>query len=98
MHKVLTFKFLNILLIFVKFFRNLNMIKVVHVVEALGGGIHTYFKSLTYFLGSFKSSKKIEIVFIFGTKRKEIFKKTIRKNLPKMVILCKLDMFREFRL
>src|SRR5690606_9862534 len=95
MHKVLTFKFLNILLIFVKFFRNLNMIKVVHVVEALGGGIHTYFKSLTYFFGSVEISKEIETVGIYSSKRKEIVPENIRKELSENVTLIEIDMVRE---
>lgn len=95
MHTVLTFKFLNILLIFVKFFRNLNMIKVVHVVEALGGGIHTYFKSLTYFFGSVEISKEIETVVIYSSKRKEIVPENIRKELSKNVTLIEIDMVRE---
>src|SRR5690554_6704465 len=95
MHKVLTFKFLNILLIFVKFFRSLNMIKVVHVVEALGGGVHTYFKSLTYFFGSIEVSKEIETVVIYSSKRKEIVPENIRKELSKNVTLVEIDMVRE---
>lgn len=95
MHKVLTFKFLNILLIFVKFFRNLNMIKVVHVVEALGGGVHTYFKSLTYFFGSVEISKEIETVVIYSSKRKEIVPENIRKELSENVTLIEIDMVRE---
>src|SRR5690554_1307934 len=95
MHTVLTFKFLNILLIFVKFFRSLNMIKVVHVVEALGGGVHTYFKSLTYFFGSIEVSKEIETVVIYSSKRKEIVPENIRKELSKNVTLIEIDMVRE---
>jgi len=71
------------------------MIKVVHVVEALGGGVHTYFKSLTYFFGSIEVSKEIETVVIYSSKRKEIVPENIRKELSKNVTLIEIDMVRE---
>lgn len=71
------------------------MIKVVHIVEALGGGVYTYFKNLTHFFGSEEVSKEIETVVIYSSKRKEIIPENIRKEFSQNVTLIEIDMVRE---
>lgn len=69
--------------------------KVVHIVEALGGGVYTYFKNLSHFFGSEEVAKEIETTIIYSSKRKEIIPENIKKEFSKNVNLIEIDMVRE---
>src|SRR5690554_4152800 len=73
----------------------MSRIKVVHIVEALGGGVYTYFKNLTYFFGSEELIKEFETIVIYSSKRKEINPENIRKDFSDNVTLIEIDMVRE---
>lgn len=73
----------------------MSRIKVVHIVEALGGGVYTYFKNLTHFFGSEELIKEFETIVIYSSKRKEINPENIRKDFSDNVILIEIDMVRE---
>ncbi|MDO5635877.1 MAG: glycosyltransferase [Myroides sp.] len=70
--------------------------KVVHVIEALGGGVYTYFKGLSHFMGQEDVTQKIETFIIYSAKRKEIIPENIRQEFSKNVTMIELDMEREF--
>lgn len=72
--------------------------KVVHVIEALGGGVYTYFKDLSHFMGQAEISEKIETFIVFSNKRKEIIPENIYKEFSKNVTLIPLEMERELNL
>jgi glycosyltransferase involved in cell wall biosynthesis len=79
-----------------RFFSNeMSKIKVVHIVEALGGGVYTYFKNLTHFFGSEEVTKEIETIIIYSSKRKEIDPENIKKDFSENVTLIEIDMVRE---
>lgn len=67
-------------------------LKVVHVVEALGGGVYTYFKDLTHYFGSLED---IETYVIYCDKRKEIIAADIPKDMSSNVKLIYLEMSSE---
>ena len=73
----------------------MSKIKVVHIVEALGGGVYTYFKNLSHFFGSEDIAKKVETTIIYSSKRKEIIPENIRKEFSPNVRLIEMDMVRE---
>lgn len=68
--------------------------KVVHVIEALGGGVYTYFKDLSAFFGDDEISKKINTTIIYSGNRKEIDPEKIEAEFSKGVSLIKIDMVR----
>ena len=70
--------------------------KVIHVIEALGGGVYTYFRNLSHFMGEDDSAQEIETFIIYSGKRKEIVPENIRKEFSKNVTLIELEMEREF--
>lgn len=70
--------------------------KVVHVIEALGGGVYTYFKGLSHFMGQEDVTQQIETFIIYSAKRKEIIPENIRQEFSKNVTMIELDMEREF--
>jgi glycosyltransferase involved in cell wall biosynthesis len=69
-------------------------LKVVHVIEALGGGVYTYFKDLSAFFGDDEISKKINTTIIYSGNRKEIDPEKIEAEFSKGVSLIKIDMVR----
>src|SRR5690554_6829498 len=73
----------------------MKQVKVVHIVEALGGGVYTYFKNLSHFFGSEEVAKEIETTIIYSSKRKEIIPENVRKEFSEHVTLIEIDMVRE---
>lgn len=71
-------------------------LRVIHVIEALGGGVYTYFNNLSHFMGADESAEQIETFIIYSAKRKEIIPENIQKEFFKNVKLIELDMEREF--
>lgn len=65
----------------------MKRIKVVHIVEALGGGVYTYFKDLTNFFGTPEIQNQIETIVIYSSNRKEIIPENIKKDFLKRVSL-----------
>lgn len=70
--------------------------KVVHVIEALGGGVYTYFKDLSTFFGDEQHNKSIQTTIIYSGNRKEINPENIKKDLSNGVELIEINMVREF--
>lgn len=66
--------------------------KVVHVIEALGGGVYTYFKDLSNFFGNDEISNEIETTIIYSGRRKEIDPTKIAVEFSKGVSLVEVDM------
>ncbi|MFH7011598.1 glycosyltransferase [Flavobacterium sp. FlaQc-52] len=70
--------------------------KVVHVIEALGGGVYTYFRDLSTFFGEEKQSRSIYTTIIYSGNRKEIDPKKIKTDFSNGVDLIEINMVREF--
>ncbi|SEA20145.1 hypothetical protein SAMN05443667_102303 [Flavobacterium gillisiae] len=70
--------------------------KVVHIVEALAGGVNTYFKELSFFFGDSEIKEDIDTTIIFSANRKEVDSKKINEEFSKGVSLVELNMVREF--
>lgn len=66
--------------------------KVVHVIEALGGGVYTYFKDLSYFFGDDKISEEIQTTIVYSGKRKEIDPTKIAIEFSKGISLVEINM------
>lgn len=73
----------------------MKKLNIVHIVEALGGGVYTYFKDLTKFFGDEEIKKNIHTTVIYSSKRKEIIPENITKEFSDQVELIELDMVRE---
>jgi glycosyltransferase involved in cell wall biosynthesis len=71
-------------------------LKVVHIVEALAGGVHTYFKELSFFFGDTEIKEDIDTTIIYSANRKEVDSKKINAEFSKGVSLVELKMVREF--
>jgi glycosyltransferase involved in cell wall biosynthesis len=71
-------------------------LKVVHVVEAVAGGVHTYFKDLSFFFGDPEINKNIDTTIIYSGNRKEIDSDKIKQEFSKGVSLIELSMVRNF--
>jgi glycosyltransferase involved in cell wall biosynthesis len=71
-------------------------LKVVHVIEALGGGVYTYFKDLSSFFGDDEIVENINTTIIYSGNRKEIDPEKIKTEFSKGVSLIKIDMVRKF--
>lgn len=69
--------------------------KVVHIIEALGGGVYTYFKDLSYHFGEEDVRKDISTTIIYSGNRKEIDPKKIESDFSKGVSLIRINMVRE---
>ncbi|MBF4472809.1 glycosyltransferase [Flavobacterium sp. HJJ] len=69
--------------------------KVVHIIEALGGGVYTYFKDLSDYFGEDQIRKEISTTIIYSGNRKEIDTEKIGSEFSKGVSLIRVDMFRE---
>ncbi len=70
--------------------------KVVHVIEALGGGVYTYFRDLSTFFGEESVNKNIETTIIYSGNRKEIDPKKIKSEFSDGINLIEVNMVREF--
>ncbi|MFE3868374.1 glycosyltransferase [Flavobacterium sp. LS2P90] len=70
--------------------------KVVHVVEAVAGGVHTYFKDLSFFFGDPEIKQTIDTTIIYSGNRKEIDSDKIKQEFSNVVSLIELSMVRNF--
>ena len=70
--------------------------KVVHVIEALGGGVYTYFRDLSTFFGDDEVNKNIQTTIIYSDNRKEIDAQKIKSEFSDGVKLVQVNMVREF--
>jgi len=71
-------------------------LKVVHIIEALGGGVYTYFRDLSTFFGDDEVNKNIETTIIYSGNRKEIDAQKIKSEFSNGVNLIQVNMVREF--
>jgi glycosyltransferase involved in cell wall biosynthesis len=71
-------------------------LKVVHVVEALAGGVHTYFKDLSFFFGDPEIRETVNTTIIYSGNRKEIDSEKIKEEFSNGVSLIELSMVRDF--
>jgi glycosyltransferase involved in cell wall biosynthesis len=71
-------------------------LKVVHVVEAVAGGVHTYFKDLSFFFGDPEIKQTIDTTIIYSGNRKEIDSDKIKQEFSNGVSLIELSMVRNF--
>ncbi|KAF2514074.1 glycosyltransferase family 4 protein [Flavobacterium zhairuonense] len=69
--------------------------KVVHVIEALGGGVYTYFRDLSTFFGNDEINQNIETIIIYSGNRKEIDAQKIKSEFSDGVKLIQVNMVRE---
>lgn len=69
--------------------------KVVHIIEALGGGVYTYFKDLSHYFGEDEIVKDLSTTIIYSGNRKEIDPEKIESEFSKGVSLVKINMVRE---
>jgi glycosyltransferase involved in cell wall biosynthesis len=72
------------------------MLKVVHVVEALAGGVNTYFKDLSWFFDNEHAQHDIHTTIVYSSNRKEVDSAQIKDTFSKTVVLKELSMVREF--
>ncbi|TPG44740.1 glycosyltransferase [Flavobacterium pectinovorum] len=70
--------------------------KVVHIIEALGGGVYTYFRDLSTFFGDDEINKNTQTTIIYSGNRKEIDPEKIKSEFSKGVDLIQINMVREF--
>jgi glycosyltransferase involved in cell wall biosynthesis len=71
-------------------------IKVLHIVEALGGGVYTYIKDLSIFFG--KHNMIFDTIIAYSSKRPEVSNLDLKKELSNGVKLIELDMNKEISL
>lgn len=69
--------------------------KVVHIVEALEGGVYTYFRDLSHFFGDEEISKNIETTIVYSSNRKGISSEKVSSEFSNGVNLIHLNMVRE---
>lgn len=67
----------------------MKKLKVVHIVESLGGGVYSYFCDLTQ---SFGEDSRIETTIIYSDKRSEILPSNVRRDFHKNIRLELIDM------
>ena len=71
------------------------ILKGVHIIEALGGGVYTYFRDLSTFFGDDEINKNIETTIIYSGNRKEIDAQKIKSEFSDGVNLIQVNMVRE---
>jgi glycosyltransferase involved in cell wall biosynthesis len=71
-------------------------LKVVHIIEALGGGVYTYFRDLSTHFGDTEINKSTETTIIYSGNRKEIDPDKIKSEFSAGVYLVEVNMVREF--
>lgn len=69
--------------------------KVVHVVEALEGGVYTYFKDLSWFFGSEEIRKTVSTTIIYSGHRNGVNPEKVQAEFSSGVKLIHLNMVRE---
>ena len=74
------------------------MLKVVHIVEALAGGVNTYFKDLSWYFDKEQTALDIDTTIIYSANRKEVESEQIKATFSDAVTLIELSMNREFAL
>ncbi|WP_027385118.1 glycosyltransferase [Epilithonimonas caeni] len=72
--------------------------KIVHFVEAFGGGVYTYVKDLCNFLALAETPLPLEIHLLYSPNRVEFDQQLFNQEIHSSVILHKLDMQREINL
>lgn len=70
----------------------MNTLKVVHIVEALSAGIHSYLKDLARV---FDTIDNVETTIIYSDKRKEIDALKVREDFPESTKMIMVPMQRE---
>ncbi|MBE0392512.1 GalNAc-alpha-(1-_4)-GalNAc-alpha-(1-_3)-diNAcBac-PP-undecaprenol alpha-1,4-N-acetyl-D-galactosaminyltransferase [Flavobacterium sp. PL0002] len=73
----------------------LFLLKIVHIVEALAGGVHTYLHDLSHFFGQEQINKNIQTTIIYSSNREQVDTDRIKKEFSKNVLLIELNMQRE---
>lgn len=73
----------------------LFLLKIVHIVEALAGGVHTYLHDLSHFFGQEQINKNIQTTIIYSSNREQVDANQIKKEFSKNVLLIELNMQRE---
>lgn len=85
-------KLIYLLLLLIKY----PVLKVVHIIEALGGGVYTYFRDLSTFFGDDEIRKNTQTTIIYSSNRKEIDPEKIESEFSNGVNLIHINMVREF--
>lgn len=70
--------------------------KVVHIIEALGGGVYTYFSDLSTYFGEDEVRKHINTTIIYSANRKEIDREKIKSEFSSTINLVEVNMLRSF--
>jgi hypothetical protein len=70
-------------------------LKVVHVVEALAGGVNTYFEELSFFFGAVEINKTVQTTIIYSSNRDQVDAERVKKTFSTGVRLIELNMQRE---
>ena len=70
--------------------------KVLHITEALAGGVYTYYKDLSHFFGDLDPNEGIETTLIYSGHREQIDRSRISSDFSKKVALEEISMVREF--
>ena len=70
-------------------------LKVVHIVEALEGGVYTYFRDLSNFFGDEEISKSLKTTIIYSSNRKGISSQKVNTEFSNSVNLIEISMTRE---
>lgn len=70
--------------------------KVVHIIEALGGGVYSYFRDLSTYFGDTEINKNTKTTIIYSGNRKEIDPTKIKSEFSDGVNLIEINMVREF--
>jgi glycosyltransferase involved in cell wall biosynthesis len=74
---------------------NFSDLKVVHIIEALGGGVYSYFKDLSFFFGEQSQKEGVETYIIYSGGRKEIDPAKIRQEFSDKVTLIEVPMVKQ---
>lgn len=69
--------------------------KVVHIVEALEGGVYTYFKDLSVFFGNEEIRQKTETTIIYSDHRNGVDQTKVNTEFSSNIELIHIDMVRE---
>ncbi|MXO03201.1 glycosyltransferase [Flavobacterium sp. HBTb2-11-1] len=70
--------------------------KVVHIIEALGGGVYTYFNDLSAYFGEDEIKNCIDTTIIYSGNRKEIDRDKIKSDFSSNINLLEINMLRNF--
>lgn len=71
---------------------HLKKLKVLHVVEALGGGVYSYFCDLSHIMGN---DPRLDVYIAFNNKRSEIDPEKIADDFNENCELIRLDLHKE---